>query len=129
MKPPMRGPLVLLILASTAANIFSLSGCSQSRKSHSPEDRSDPKKVAMAFLMAVRSEDVEKAASYVVLDEREAFMKEFRPNMLPNIPEVPDLLVTVKELSGAKRADVDVRNAKGLGLDMVFADGQWWITK
>lgn len=91
--------------------------------------RSDPKVVARDFLQAMADRSLERIASYIIAGEREAFEKDFNPEMMPNIPQIPEIRVKVKEVRGVKMAEVEVVNSKGLGFDMEFADGKWWIVK
>ena len=116
-----------LILLGTC--VLLLPGCGGSDREKAREDRSDPKNVAAAFLRAVADHDVDRAASYVLPSLQEEFRRGVESDGWPEIPATPDLSVSTKVLDGLKRADVDVLNADGLGLDMVFSDGLWWIDK
>ncbi len=93
-------------------------------------DRTDPKSVAMAWLLAVANKDFEKAASCVIAREREGFRKDMKRRPIRGIPKHPELRVeVVKVRGGVKRTEAHVTNSKGNDIDMEFADGQWWVTK
>ena len=92
-------------------------------------DRTDPKSVARAYLLAIRDGDVVTAADYVLPEHREAFKKDFR---LEDVPKIPDRLlfsVRTKQTKKRKWADVKVLTAKKLSLDMECVNGQWWVRK
>ena len=95
--------------------------------------QSDPKIVAMGFLLAAADQSLERTASYIIADEREVFKKTFLGEidlLSIKIPQTPTIRVEVKDVWGVKTAEVEVINAEGpLGFDMKFVDGKWWVSK
>jgi hypothetical protein len=96
-------------------------------------DKSDPKAVARAFIIAVANKNIENALEYILPEQRIELAKELKKG-LPVLPKNPEIEFKIKE--DGIRADVAILNAKPIkaggppmGLDMVFKDKKWWIVK
>lgn len=118
----------------TAPSTDTLNGGAGSNKNKPlSTDTSNPEVVARAFIIAIANNDAQKAAQYIIPEERDEMKKEMEIAM-PPLPSNPEIKVKVK--NGGIQADVSVLNAKPplsggppFGLDMRLSNGKWWIVK
>ena len=116
----MAGRIVLMLAAAG----FLVAACGEGDEAHAARvDASDPLQVAEAFYRAVDEEDLERALEYVDPE----MVADFREAMSGGMPSMPsDYEVMV--MTQGDEAEASVTGAD-LEVDMILADGRWWITR
>lgn len=92
-----------------------------------PVDTSDPEAVAREFWTAIQNKDIETATDNIYMPVRKQLSimikKDFKSNMLPITPENLEFEM---RLDG-DRAIAKILNTDGVGIDLIKADGRWWV--
>ena len=62
-----------------------------------PKDAPDPEVVAKAFILAVANKNVNEAAKYTILAERDEIKREMEKGMPPLLPKDPKFQIRIKD--------------------------------
>ena len=141
MKNRIRGKEIIYLMAMTSICICrayanatdTIKPIKEIKVKVSEIDKSDPKAVARAFIIAIANKNIEQAIEFILPEQRPELLKELKSGF-PVLPKNPEIEFKIKE--DGIRADVAILNAKPIkaggppmGLDMVLKDKKWWIVK
>lgn len=85
----------------------------------------DPVSVARAFLTALAANELDKALQEVKPEQRH----DFKDRISGNRPPIPDgFELKTESIVEGRSAQVQIVNSE-FGLDLVFENGRWWITR
>jgi hypothetical protein len=89
----------------------------------------DVRQTAARFLSSIAKRDFERAAKYVVAEQRTAFIQE-APREMKNLPPLPDKLEFDIQVSGDRAVLVAKNWANGItALTLQLRDGVWQVVK
>ncbi len=123
----LRLPTALILVA---VFILSMVGCSNVEM----VDQSDPKVVAEAFYSAIKADNADLAAAYVLAKDREGFRKAVASGsgIFLGVKDLESIVVTLdarkSQRSNGQETEARVQGLSG-NIDMIKIDGKWWMCK
>ena len=96
------------------------------RKSSKKIDLTNPSDVAAAFLTAIKNNNLNKAVTFVNKRERDSFLENLKRD---DIPPLPEIIIAKTIRNDGQRAEVAFEGASDIGLDLIFFNIRWWVTR
>ena len=89
-------------------------------------DLTNPADVATAFLSAIKDNNLNEAVRFVVKSERAGFLEALRSDEIPPLPKIIRAYATSND---GRRAEVAFEGTDAIGLDLIFENNRWWVTR
>jgi len=89
-------------------------------------DYSKPENVAMQFLLACKSGNLQSVPEMVIAEDRHRVNPEKLEKQLKHVHIPDEIKLRTQYSDDGKSADISVIGTK-IGLELQFADGRWWL--
>jgi len=89
-------------------------------------DYSKPENVAMKFLLACKSGNLQSVPEMVIEEDRHRVNPEKLEKQLKHVHIPDEIKLSTQYSDDGKSADISVVGTK-IGLELQFANGRWWL--